>query len=266
MTSSFSEVKSRGDKFSTKLETKITFEQAPEHNPYHVQQQLIHGYDHLDLVENCQFLDVLFLLLRGNLPSKQESKLFNKLAIAIINPGLRHPSAQASIIAGVGKSDTVNILPITLGVFGGQLDGAGNIEETLRYLRKAARKPAADFVEQALNHEIPSVTQLYGDADTYANILLDTLKTYAGTGKIFAWIYQLQFYIYPKNVGITKTTITAAILADLGFQPRAAASIMQLFSAPGLLAHGLEYSNKPLTSMLFETDDNYIIEESSDVK
>ncbi|MGJ8691179.1 MAG: hypothetical protein ACSHW0_01710 [Thalassotalea sp.] len=260
MKSSFSEVKSRGDQFATKLETKITFEQAPQHNPYHVEQQLIHGYDHLDLIDNCHFLDVFFLLLKGNLPTAKESLLFNKLAVTLINPGLRHPAAQASVVAGAGKSDTVNILPITLGVYGGSFDGAGNVETTIRFLRKAANQPPVNFVAQALNNELPSITQLYGDADTYANILLDKLKTYAGGGKVFAWIYQLQFQIYPKNFGITKTTITAAILADLGFQPRAAASIMQLFAAPGLLAHGLEYSNKPLTAMLFETDQNYTIE------
>lgn len=261
MKSSFSEVKSRGDSFSTTLETKITFEEAPEHNPYHVKKQLIHGYDHLDLLDKCNFFDVFFLLLKGNLPTEHESLLFNKLAIALINPGLRHPAAQASLVAGVGKSDTVNILPITLGIYGGKFDGAGNIEETVRFLRKAVKQPPENFIEQSLTNQIPSIVKLYGDADTYSNILIDKLKTYAGNGQVFAWLYQLQFLIYPKNVGVTKTTIAAAVLADLGFQPRAAASIMQLFAAPGLLAHGLEYSNKPLTAMLFETDDDYVIEE-----
>lgn len=261
MKSNFSEVKSKGDEFSTKLDTKITLEEAPKHNAYHVEKQLIHGYDHLDLLKNCNFFDVFFLLLKGNLPTKRESLLFNKLALALINPGIRHPAAQASIVAGVGKSDAVNMLPIALGVYGGHFDGAGNIEETIRFLRKASRKPVSDFIDEALNKKIPSITKLYGDADTYSNILLDTLKSYAGEGKVFSWLYQLQFAIFPHNIGVTKTTIAAAILADLGFQPRYGASIMQFFAAPGLLAHGLEFSNKPLTSMLFESDDNYTIEE-----
>ena len=136
--SASSSVKSRGDVFANKIETKITDEQSPDHNPYHVNKQLIHGYDHLDLLENCNFADVIYLLLRGNLPSEKDSLLFNKLALALINPGPRHPAAQASITAGVGKSDTVNILPIALGVYGGTFDGAGNIELTMRFLRKAA--------------------------------------------------------------------------------------------------------------------------------
>lgn len=255
-----SAVKSRGDVFATKIETKITYEESPEHNPYHVNKQLIHGYDHLDLLDNCNFADVIYLLLRGNLPSEKESNLFNKLAIALINPGPRHPATQASITAGVGKSDTVNILPISLGIYGGTFDGAGNIELTMRFLRKAAKKPVTDYKNDALSKKIPSITKHYGDADIYSNILLDKLKPYAQEGKIYSWLYQLQALIYPENIGVTKSSIAAAIFADLGFQPRQGSALMQLLAAPGLLAHGLEFSNKPVTAMLFEPDETYQIE------
>lgn len=256
-------VKSRGDAFAEKIETKITYEESPEHNPYHVNKQLIHGYDHLDLLENCNFADTIYLLLRGNLPSEKDSILFNKLAIALLNPGPRHSAAQASITAGVGKTDTVNILPIALGVYGGTFDGAGNIENTIRFFRKAVKKPVIELKEEALNKRIPSITQHYGDADTYANILLDKLKPYAHEGKVFSWLYQLQALIYPENIGVTKTSIAAAIFADLGFQPRQGGALMQLLAAPGLLAHGLEFSNKPVTAMLFEPDETYQIEKNN---
>ena len=259
-TSPSSSVKSRGDAFAEKIETKITCEKSPVHNPYHIEQQLIHGYDHLDLLDNCNFADVIYLLLRGNLPSEKESKLFNKVAIALINPGPRHPAAQASITAGVGKTDTVNILPIALGVYGGTFDGAGDMENTIRFLRKAAKKPVIEFKEDALNKKIPSITQHYGDADTYANILLGKLKPYAIEGKVFSWLYQLHTLTYSENIGVTKTSIAAAIFADLGFQPRQGGALMQLLAAPGLLAHGLEFSNKPVTAMLFEPDETYQIE------
>jgi citrate synthase len=253
-------VKSRGDVFANKIETKITDEQSPEHNPYHVNKQLIHGYDHLDLLENCNFADVIYLLLRGNLPSEKDSLLFNKLAVALINPGPRHPATQASITAGVGKTDTVNILPIALGIYGGTFDGAGDMGNTIRFFRKASKKPVAESEEDALNKKIPSITQHYGDADTYAHILLERLKPYAIEGNVFSWLTQLQALISPKNIGVTKTSIAAAIFADLGFQPRQGGALMQLLAAPGLLAHGLEFSNKPVTAMLFEPDETYHIE------
>lgn len=253
-------VKSRGDAFAEKIETKITDEESPEHNPYHVSKQIIHGYDHLDILENCHFADVIYLLLRGNLPSKKESVLFNKIALALINPGPRHPASQASITAGVGKTDTVNILPIALGVYGGTFDGSGEMENTIRTFRKSARKPASESKEEALNQNLPSIKKLYGDADTYSNILLEKLKPYANEGKVFSWLCDLQRLILPENIGVTKASIAAAIFADLGFQPRQGASLMQLLAAPGLLAQGLEFANKPVTSMLFEPDETYQIE------
>lgn len=260
MKSSYSEEKSREEEFSRKLETKITDEESPAHNPYLVSKQIIHGYDHLDLLDNCSFADVIFLLLRGDLPSPEQSILFNKLALALINPGIRHPATQASITAGVGKSDIVNILPIALGIYGGSFDGAGDVEKAIRFFRKASRKPALECKEEALNNNVPSITQHYGDADTYANILLDKLKPYASEGKVFSWLIQLQDIIYSENIGVTKTSIAAAIMADLGFKPKQGSALMQLLAAPGLVAHGLEFANKPLTAMTFEPDETYTIE------
>ncbi len=62
------------------------------------------------------------------------------------------------------------------------------------------------------------------------------------------------------GIGLLKTGLCAAVLAELGFQPRQGSGLMQLMAAPGLLAHGVEYANKPLTSMLFESDENYEID------
>lgn len=61
-------------------------------------------------------------------------------------------------------------------------------------------------------------------------------------------------------MGWLTTGVVAAVLAELGFQPRAAAGLYQYLCAPGLLAHGIEMSNKPVTSMPFISDKNYVIE------
>ena len=54
--------------------------------------------------------------------------------------------------------------------------------------------------------------------------------------------------------------IAAAVFADLGFQPRAGGCLFQLLGAPGLVAHGIELANKPITAMPFVSDENYAIE------
>jgi citrate synthase len=68
-----------------------------------------------------------------------------------------------------------------------------------------------------------------------------------------------------KNVhrGLLITGVTAAVFSDLGFQPKAGGSLFQLLGSPGLVAHGLEMSGKPLLAMPFVKDENYFIENMS---
>ena len=261
MSSASANVRSRGEKFTPRIETKITRETPTAHNPYLVEQSRIHGYDHLELMQHCDVADVIFLLFRGELPDTRERTLFRKLLIALINPGPRHPATQASITAGVGKTLTVNVLPIALAIFGGGFDGAADVEKAMRYYRRASRKPASAAAAACTGatETPPGFGVLYGDPDPYAQKLLQHLND-GGAGKVLSWVAQLHEALRPQHLGILKSGICAAVLADLGFQPRLGNSLMQLMAAPGLLAHGMEFANKPLTSMLFEPDDCYDLE------
>ena len=262
MTSPSANVRSRGEEFTPRLSTKITQEVANPENPYLVDSVRIHGYDHRDMIEQCQLSDAIYLLLRGELPNAKERELFRKLCIALINPGPRHPATQASITAGVGKTMTVNVLPIALSVYGGEFDGAASVENAMRFFRRSSRKPAADIIDQLSNEdspELPGFGSLYGSPDPYAEQLLNLL-TDSKDYPILNWAKQLHTQLAPYNKGILKAGVCAATLAELGFQPRQGNSLLQLIAAPGLLAHGMEYANKPLTSMLFEPDNVYEID------
>ncbi len=258
MSSPSSKVESRGDQFAKKLETKITQEIPSAHNPFHAETVRIHGYDHMELIEKCEFSEMIFLLLKGELPSPAQKKLFNQLAVALINPGPRHPATQGSMVAGVGKTFSVNILPISLTLYGGEHDSAGNVEAAMRLFRRSHSRSAQDFVK---SHEggIPGFGTSYGDPDPYAEKLLGHFIK-VSPEPITQWVAQVHDELKACNIGIMRSGICAAVLSDLGFHPRQGSAIMQLMAAPGLLAHGLEYSNKPLTSMLFESDDNYEIQ------
>lgn len=61
--------------------------------------------------------------------------------------------------------------------------------------------------------------------------------------------------------GWLATGVAAAAFCDLGFMPRAAAGLFQLLCAPGLLAHGVELANKPVTALPWISDDDYVIED-----
>lgn len=262
MSSASDNVRSRGDEFTQRLATKITQEIASDNNPYLVKQVRYHGYDQHELIEKCEVSDVIFLLFRGDLPNAQQRELFRRLCVALINPGMRHPATQASITAGVGKTIAANVLPIALSIYGGEFEGAANVEEAMRTFRRLCRKPATEVVARVQSGEMDSVPgfgSLYGDIDEYTSQLFNHMLEVATGSKLMCWVAELNGLLKSQGIGLLKTGLCAAVLAELGFQPRQGSGLMQLMAAPGLLAHGVEFANKPLTSMLFESDDCYEI-------
>jgi len=247
----------RDDSYAKKISTKIWHEQPSEQNPYIAQQSRCHGYDLIELVKGRSYVEVLYLLFRGELPTEQEAAIFEQLLISFINPGPRHPATRSAIVAGVGKTDPVHILPIALSTLSGNFQGAGEVEPAVRFLRKNAKKPPEQVALALLDEGTkpaegdwsiaPGFGSYYGGVDLMAEQLAQQLGTLPGCGN--------------QQMGWQKTGVAAAVLADLGFLPFACASLYQLISAPGLLAHGLEYCKKPMNSYPFPEDKDYVIEE-----
>lgn len=236
--------------FAKKLKTSITKETAAPHNPFLVEEMRIHGYEHISLMEQCTFADVIFLLYRGELPSAAQQKLFNQLCIAFINPGIRHPATQAAMVAAVGKTKPDNILPVALNVFSNAEASSEAIKNIIEFLKE---NKTIDAVQSP-----PGYGTIYGDLDSYAEKLLNYFsENYSGEYIHFA---KKQHDIQKKiKNGITMPGLFAVLILELGFNEKNYHGLLQLCSSPGLLAHGIEYHNKPITEMFFESDDDYQI-------
>ena len=87
------------------------------------------GYNQKDLIEKIRYSDMVFLLLKGRLPSLKESKMFNQVLVSFCDHGATPPSTQtARLVASSGS-------PINSAVAGALLSfghkHAGAIEETM---------------------------------------------------------------------------------------------------------------------------------------
>ncbi len=267
-TSQAREVKRRDDKFADKAQTKIWHEVACRDNPYIAETVYCHGYERFDLLENCTFIEVLFLLFRGELPKPEEKQLLEKLLIGFINLGPRHAATRAAMNTGVGKTHAVHILPIASIVLGGDRACAGEIEKIMRFFRKNFRKPAEEvaqdliFSVDELNWEdIPGFGQVYGGIDIQSEKFANYILNNTTTGDIFSWGQTFSAIIKDKSAGWHDVGIAAAIFSDLGFHPKLGGSLFQLMCAPGLIAHGFEYVTKPLTAMPYVKDEDYVIKD-----
>ena len=273
MTRKYQQTRGRKESFSDRLSTRIWFEKGDNENPYIAKSCHCYGYDLLELIEKRSFIDVLYLIMRGELPSPNQAELLENLMIALINPGPRHPATRAAMYAGVGKTDPAQILPISLSLLGGQYLGAGSIESCIRFFRKTMKEDpraiahgVASMSTQAPEgegdwHPFPGFGTYYGGIDELSSQIVARLLTLPGAGPALSWGCALAEALRPHRLGWLTTGIAGAVFADLGFHPRAGAGLFQIFCAPGLLAHGLEVASKPITAMPFLSDSNYTIEE-----
>lgn len=265
------QVQRRGDAFAEHVSTRIWQEVPCEDNPYVVAEARCHGYDLMALLRKRSFVDVFYLLFRGELPTSAESELMEALMVAFINPGPRHAATRSAMNAGVGKTDPALILPIALTTFSGTYNAAGAMEEAMRFIRKQQRQPAAEVATELLRggarpaqgdwHIAPGFGSHYNSIDVLTRDIAMHLASLPGAGKAVHWGQAFSAAIASEGMGWLPVGVLAATLTDLGFNPRAAAGIYQIISAPGLLAHGVELANKPITAMPFIADEDYIIED-----
>jgi citrate synthase len=263
-------VRRRDETFAQRSVTKIWEEVPSAENPYLPERLRCHGYELNELMAKRSFVDVLYLLFQGELPSPEKAELLEQVMIALINPGPRHPATRAAMCAGVGKTETSQILPVAMTLLGGNHLGGGEVEEAMRFLRKEVKndpsRTALDLLAAACPpsdgdwHPAPGFGSRFGGVDRIAGQMTERLSCLPGAGRCLKWAVGFSAALAPHGMGILAPGMASAAFADLGFQPRVGPGLFQLLNAPGTLAHGTEMANKPLTAMPFVKDEDYVIE------
>lgn len=252
--------------YSQKATTQICYEKPSEDNPYIAESTHLFGYDLIELATKKSFVEVLLLLNTGELPSPEASVLMNTLMVGLINPGPRNSAVRAAMNAGVSKTNTSHILPIGLMVLGGEHNGSIEVEKAMHFIQQHQQQP----IEQTLSlinqstrpregdfHPIPGIGTKFGDKDLVCCDLAKHIATLDGVGQSFKWVEQVIASIQQTDIGWLVSGLTAAVLLDLGIQPREGGALFQLLCSPGILAHGLEQTHLPVTSMPFMEDRQY---------
>ena len=268
MTSQLPKVRRREARFTSRTVTRIWEEIPCKKNTYLAEQCRCHGYDILELARKRSFVDVLFLLFQGELPSAEQANLLETLLIAMINPGPRHPATRAAMNAGVGKTRGSHLLPIGLTVLGGAHLGGEEVTDAMLFLRKNRGNNPAHIAAELLQgekpekgdwHIAPGFGSRFGAIDPMPQQIAELLRNSPGSGNSLQWGGEFANSLLPHTMGWLSTGIAAAVFCDLGFHPRAGAGLYQLLCAPGILAHGLELANKPITAMPFLQEEQYVI-------
>jgi len=257
-------------KFREKLRCDFWREKASEDNPYLSKEIRLHGFELFELVEQKSFVEVLYLLFVGELPTQSQKNLLEKLMIVQMNPGPRHPACRAAMTAAISKTRPVHLLPIGLITLGGEHLGAGEVEAAMQYLSDHEAEDPAEIADTLLAnskktnegdwHIAPGFGSRFGGVDPKPNQFVERFGSNEHF-KYLTWGARFVSKLRHHNIGWLDPGLAAAVFLDLGLKSREGAGLFQYLAAPGILAHGMEQSHRPVTDLPFVKDENYVIEE-----
>lgn len=232
----------------------------------------IRGYAIEDLIGNISFPEMVFLLLKGYLPSKDQKKMFQSILVSFCDHGITPPSTQASrLMASAGS-------PMNVCVSGGLMafgkHHAGALERCMRLLQESIRgMDKTDSLSQ-YNHvkilsenivhrflvkgeKIPGYGHRYHQQDPRARKLIELAKKYDCLGIHSELALAINKIISEKkDVNMNIDGSAAGILSDMGFDWSLGTGIFMLGRIPGLIAHVYEEKTREQPfRKLFDTDE-----------
>src|SRR5688572_10602944 len=141
------------------LASRIWLEEPEPNNAFACRAAYCHGYDvYGEMLGNAGWVDMLYLLVKGEAPSRARAAALELLAVALANPGPRDASVHAAMCAGVGGSPAASALMAALAVGAG---GSGGAREVFRAMQawaacdKDIEAWRSRWTEQATPHHEP---------------------------------------------------------------------------------------------------------------
>ena len=218
---------------------------------------IIRGHWLDDLIGNVSFAEVMFLMLRGDLPTKAEARVLDALLVASVEHGIAPPSMVARCFASYGTSIQAAVGGGML-AFGDRMGGLG--EQLTRLMTEAAANAgidagAGDEAVAALAEEIVQATAARGErlpgygiplhgADPRAPWILAIARA-EGTHGLYCRLGEaleaaLTVQRGGRAVPMNLDGVGACVVLDLGFDWRATRMFLLTPRSVSFGAHFLE--------------------------
>lgn len=235
-----------------RVHTRIWHEDAEPGDSFTTRAAYCHGFDVFgDMLGQARWVDMLFLLFRGEAPTPAQAALLDDLALALANPGPRDPAVHAAMCAGTGGSTAAASLMAALAVGAGRQGGAREVLLAMQCWQRCGTDLA--LWQEALQDTRRPVAGIWPEGDhppgfephvpAMTPLARQLLAQLAGRGSAarLAWL-QAQADTLEGLAGapVAMTGVAAAALGDLGFSPEAGEMLYLLLRLPGAAAHALE--------------------------
>ncbi|MER9179784.1 citryl-CoA lyase [Mesorhizobium sp. M0482] len=221
----------------------------------------LRGYEIQDLIGRVSFPAMIWLMLRGELPSEEQAALLGIALGAAVDHGPQAPSiaiARMAITCGVGINSA---MASAVNVLGDVHGGAG--EQALSFYGDIAAEldagmPLADAVSARLdrflageNGYVPGLGHRFHPVDPRAPRLIELTRDFAARGVVSGRFADIAEMVEAevarrkgKKIPLNIDGATAVIYGELGFPPPLTRGLFVLSRSVGILAHAWEQSQE----------------------
>ncbi len=192
----------------------------------------------LERVMDMDFSDAIFLLLKGERPTEEESEIFNTVLSSCIDHGIGNPSTVAARTVQSGGNSMNTSVAAGISALGEKHGGA--IEECMELLQSEAS--AEKIVEEKLekSEKIPGLGhKVYKDEDPRAQKMLEKTEELGLKREFTEKMLEVQRVFEEEKIGLVLNVdgAIAGIMSDLGFEPELGKGFFIIARTPGLVAH-----------------------------
>lgn len=224
---------------------------------------IVRGYDLMKLVGNYSYAELTYLLWRGELPSRSQSRMMDALLTICLEHSLNAPSVDATRFvasSGVPLQAAVAAGVVAVGEWhGGAIEdaarmlqeGVSRVKENGMSVRESAEQILRDRKDR--NIRVPGYGHPTHTSDPRTKRLLEIAAETNVAGahlELAQEIEALTEQYFRKRLILNVDGCIAAIASDMGFDWRLGKAFFIVSRTPGLIAHAYEqmYFEKPYKS------------------
>jgi len=206
-----------------------------------VDRIVVHGKDLPgEILGHLSLGDMAFLQLTGRTPNENESRIFNAMAVTLVEHGIT-PSALAARLTYLGAPEAMQAA-VAAGLCGLGSVFVGSTEGAARLLMESSGKTAKQIIAE--NKRIPGLGHpLHKPVDPRTARLFEIARE---TGHYGKYCRLMEDIAREKNLTLNATGAIGALACELGLDWRAVRGIGVLARAIGLVGHLLEESRQPM--------------------
>ncbi|MDO8582343.1 MAG: citryl-CoA lyase [bacterium] len=204
-------------------------------------KELVRGYDLKKLILKKKFSEVIFLVLKGELPNGKETRMIDALFTAAIDHGVGVSSAMtARTVISTGNSLHTALAAGILAM--GTLHGSA-IEDAAKFFQEYAHTKDVSGLVSGLRKKkmrIPGYGHKILSRDPRSEALFEVAKKtgfYGAHCRFAVAVHKTLASVTSKQLPLNVDGAMAAIISDMGFDWRVAKGFFIIGRVPGLVAH-----------------------------